>query len=106
MLEGRRSSVHNTYSPENMDSELPAPQFLGTIVGESVVEFLTRAVLDVGRGLYKYLDQLYSLLSAHTLKESSFDHYNQGPGDCWWTSKEVLHCFYEFYAAVHNENKT
>ncbi|CAM6039848.1 unnamed protein product [Sphagnum compactum] len=79
MLEGR-SSVHNSYSPENMDSEVPAPQFLGTVVGESVVEFLTRVVLDVGRGLYKYLDQLYSLLSAHTLKESSSDHYNQGPG--------------------------
>lgn len=65
-LEGK--SMVTESNAENSQRELA--------LGEAVVGFLAEAVGSVGRTLYKYFDQLFSLLSAHSLGEGSSEHSN------------------------------
>ena len=48
--------------------------------GECVIGFVAEAVGSVGRTLYKYFDQLFSLLSAHSLGEGSSEQSKDLPG--------------------------
>lgn len=62
------------------DHKHPSQQVLGSI-GESVLGFLSEAVGTVGRTLYKYIDQVFSILSASTLREGAFEQSGETPGD-------------------------
>uniref|UniRef100_A0A7I4D817 URB1 N-terminal domain-containing protein n=1 Tax=Physcomitrium patens TaxID=3218 RepID=A0A7I4D817_PHYPA len=55
---------------DDSEEDHPNQHILGSI-GECVVGFLAEAVSSVGRTLYKYFDELFSLLSAHSLGEGS-----------------------------------
>ncbi|KAG0562635.1 hypothetical protein KC19_9G161300 [Ceratodon purpureus] len=70
-LEGKSMNT-GCDSEDNVGDDLKQ-HVLGSI-GECVVGFVAEAVGSVGRTLYKYFDQLFSLLSAHSLGEESSEH--------------------------------
>lgn len=70
-LEGK--SMVTGCNADDSQGEHLSQHVLGSI-GECVVGFLGEAVGSVARTLYKYFDQLFSLLSAHSLGEASTEH--------------------------------
>ena len=76
-LEGK--PMNTRCSSEDSQGDNLNQHVLGSI-GECVVGFVAEAVGSVGRTLYKYFDQLFSLLSAHSLGEDSSEHFKDLSG--------------------------
>lgn len=66
-------------NPNDSLGEYLSQHVLGS-VGECVVGFVAEALGSVGRTLYKYFDQLFALLSAHSLGEGSTQHSKELSG--------------------------
>lgn len=77
-LEGK--SINTKGDSEDIQGDNLNQHVLGSI-GECVVGFVAEAVGSVGRTLYKYFDQLFSLLSAHSLGKEPSEHSKDLSGD-------------------------